>query len=339
VQAWLTVKEQMPDLYAARLVARGFLAVTAGFAGFGASGGGLRQTEIPNRKMRNLAAVVGWLRCQSGVDGDRIGVLAACASAHALEAAMVLGISDSSLYAAFGTVPASVRISGSVIATSSHCLPFRQRILPGVPSRVQVTDMDEQFWNERYGSQAQLFSGNPNGVLVAEVAELAAGQALDVGCGEGGDAMWLARRGWRVTAVDISRVALERAAAAGADVADRITWTRADLTVAPPPAGSFDLVSVQYFPLPRQPDHAALRRLLAAVAPGGRLLVAGHDLADLPPEHESEFDPAAFYQPSQIAALLDEHWTVLVDETRPRTAPAPPGTHHAHDTVLLARRN
>ena len=199
--------------------------------------------------------------------------------------------------------------------------------------------MDADFWDERYGSQARLFSGNPNGVLVTEVADLPVGQALDVGCGEGGDALWLARRGWRVTAVDISQVALRRAAEAGADVADRIAWTRADLTVAPPPAGSFDLVSVQYFPLPHQPDHAALRRLLAAVAPGGTLLVAGHDLADLPDEHNSEFDPAAFYQPAEIAALLDERWRVLVDETRPRTAPAPPGTHHVHDAVLRARRD
>lgn len=197
--------------------------------------------------------------------------------------------------------------------------------------------MDERFWDERYGSSEQLFSGNPNGVLVTEVAGLAPGQALDVGCGEGGDARWLARRGWQVTAVDISRVALERAAAASADVADRIAWVRADLTVAPPPSGSFDLVSVQYFPLPRRPDHAALRRLLAAVAPGGTLLVAGHDLADLPPTHESEVDPAGFYQPAEIAELLGPEWTVLVDETRLRTAPAPAGTRHLRDTVLLAR--
>jgi SAM-dependent methyltransferase len=199
--------------------------------------------------------------------------------------------------------------------------------------------MDAEFWDERYGGSEKLFSGNPNGVLVTEVADLPPGHALDVGCGEGGDALWLARRGWRVTAVDISRVALDRAAAAGAEVADRIAWARADLAVTPPPAGSFDLVSVQYFPLPHQPDHAAVRRLLAAVAAGGTLLVAGHDLADLPPGHESDFDPADFYQPAEIGALLGEGWTVLVDETRLRTAPAPEGTRHARDTVLRARRD
>ncbi|HEY4454754.1 MAG TPA: class I SAM-dependent methyltransferase [Pseudonocardiaceae bacterium] len=199
--------------------------------------------------------------------------------------------------------------------------------------------MDAQFWDERYGSSDQLFSGNPNGVVVTEVAELPPGRALDVGCGEGGDAVWLARRGWRVTAVDISQVALDRAAVAGADVAEQVTWTRADLAMTPPPAGSFDLVSAQYFPLPHQPDHAAVRRLLAAIAPGGTLLVGGHDLADLPPGHESEFDPAGFYQPAEIAELLDDGWTVLVNETRLRTAPAPAGTQHVRDTVLRARRD
>ncbi|MEO3812257.1 methyltransferase domain-containing protein [Sphaerisporangium sp. B11E5] len=198
--------------------------------------------------------------------------------------------------------------------------------------------MDAQYWDDMYGSRDQLFSGAPNGVLVTEVTGLPPGRALDVGCGEGADALWLARRGWRVTAADISRVALRRAARAGADVAGRVTWTHADLLATPPPAGEFDLVSVQYFPLPRQPGDTALLGLLAAVAPGGTLLVAGHDPADLPPGHDHGFDPGDYHHPAGIAGLLGGDWTVLVDETRPRTAPAPPGTHHRHDTVLRARR-
>jgi SAM-dependent methyltransferase len=198
--------------------------------------------------------------------------------------------------------------------------------------------MDEQFWDEMYGRRDQVFSGAPNGVLVTEVTDIPPGQALDVGCGEGGDALWLARRGWLVTAVDISRIALQRAARTGADTAGRVSWTHADLTTMPPPAGAFDLVSVQYFPLPHQSDHAALRGLLAAVASGGTLLIAGHDLADLPPDREDGLDPGDYYQPTDIAGLLDGNWTVLVNETRPRTAPAPPGTHHTHDTVLRAQR-
>ncbi|RAY14102.1 SAM-dependent methyltransferase [Actinomadura craniellae] len=198
--------------------------------------------------------------------------------------------------------------------------------------------MDAQFWDERYLSRDQLFSGAPNGVLVTEATDLPPGQALDLGCGEGADALWLARRGWQVTGVDISQIALQRAAAAAADLADRVAWTRADLTVAPPPAGAFDLVSAQYFPLVHQPDHAALRGLLAAVAPGGTLLFVGHDPADLPPGQDHGFDPGDYYQPGEVAEFLGHGWTVLIDETRPRTAPAPAGTHHAHDTVLRARR-
>ena len=202
--------------------------------------------------------------------------------------------------------------------------------------------MDAQHWDERYRSKEQLFSGNPNGVLVTEAADLAPGRALDVGCGEGGDALWLAGRGWRVTAVDISQVALDRGAAAagagGADLAGRVTWKQADVTTAPPPAGPFDLVSFQYFPLPVQADHPALRRLLDVVAPGGTLLVGGHDLSDHATYRHQDFDPADYYTPDDIAQLLDEGWTIQVNESRLRTTAPPEGTHHVHDTVLRAQR-
>jgi len=198
--------------------------------------------------------------------------------------------------------------------------------------------MDAQFWDDMYSSRDQVFSGNPNGVLITEVTGLPPGRALDVGCGEGGDASWLARHGWRVTAIDISEVALRRAADSYPDLADRVEWTRSDLTVTPPPAGAFDLVSVQYIPIARQPDHTALRGLLAAVAPGGTLLIASHNLADFPAEHEHAASWGDYYQPDDIAGFLDQGWTVLVNETRPRTAPAPEGTHHVRDVVLRAYR-
>lgn len=198
--------------------------------------------------------------------------------------------------------------------------------------------MDAQFWDDMYGSREQLFSGNPNGVLVTETSDMVPGQALDIGCGEGGDALWLARRGWKVTAVDISRTALERAAKAGADVAGSVAWTRADLAETPLPPGAFDLVTCQYFPLPRRPDHAALRRLLDAVAPGGTLLFVGHDIADLPEQVANGLVPRDFYQPDEIAGHLGCGWTVEVNEVRMRTVPPPEGTGHVRDAVLRARR-
>lgn len=199
---------------------------------------------------------------------------------------------------------------------------------------------DARQWDELYRSRDQLFSGNPNGVLVTEIADLAPGQALDLGCGEGADALWLAHRGWQVTAVDISEVALGRAAAAAAatGLPGRIAWTRADLTRTPPPAGAFDLVSAQYFPLPRHLGDAGLRSLLAAVAPGGTLLLAFHDLADMSEEHRSQVDPSDYYLPGDVADVLDDTWTIVINETRARVTPPPPGTPHIHDTVLRAQR-
>ncbi|QRP43187.1 bifunctional 2-polyprenyl-6-hydroxyphenol methylase/3-demethylubiquinol 3-O-methyltransferase UbiG [Amycolatopsis sp. FDAARGOS 1241] len=185
-----------------------------------------------------------------------------------------------------------------------------------------------QDWDGMYRSREQVFSGEPNAVLVAEAAGITPGQALDVGCGEGADAVWLARRGWRVTAVDVSETALRRGVRSGRDVAERIAWTRADLSSTAMPAGAFELVSVQYFPLRKQ-DEGALDRLLATVAPGGTLLVTGHD-----PEDEG-VDYGDYYRPDEIARRL-AGWTVEVHEARPRTTPGPEGTHHTRDVVLKA---
>ncbi|MET9558437.1 class I SAM-dependent methyltransferase [Streptomyces sp. NPDC006645] len=196
--------------------------------------------------------------------------------------------------------------------------------------------MDAQHWDDMYRSSDQVSSGNPNPVLVSEVAELPPGRALDVGCGEGADALWLARRGWQVTAIDISATALQRAAGSAADAQERITWTQADLNTTPPPAGAFDLVSLQYFPLRHRAGHTTLHHLLDAVAPGGTLLFTTHDRADLTPTED--FDPDDYYQPDDITPLLSPTWSVLVDETRPRTNPAPAGTRHTHDSILRALR-
>lgn len=199
-----------------------------------------------------------------------------------------------------------------------------------------VANMDQAYWDDKYRTQDQLWSGRPNGVLLVEAAGLAPGQALDLGCGEGADALWLADRGWLVTAVDISRVALARAAAAGGDA--KVSWTHGDLTTSPPPAGSFDLVSALYFPLPRNAPEA-LRSLIASVAPGGTLLVVGHDLDGVHHHHDDAgIDPADYYRPDEIAAQLAATWTVEVHETRPRVSAAPPGSGHINDVVLRARR-
>jgi SAM-dependent methyltransferase len=197
----------------------------------------------------------------------------------------------------------------------------------------------QEEWDRLYADQAQLWSGRPNGALVAEVAGLPAGRVLDVGCGEGADAVWLARRGWDVTALDVSRVALERASAHARDAGVRIRWVHAGLVEARLPPSSFDLVSAQYPALLRTADAAAERALLAAVAPGGVLLLVHHVGMETDQEPDSRFDPADYVWPSMVPALLDDDWRVEVNEHRPRLAPAGgAGAHHTEDQVIRARR-
>jgi SAM-dependent methyltransferase len=211
------------------------------------------------------------------------------------------------------------------------------------PSPPEV-GMDEASWDERYRSSTELWSGDPNPHLVDEAADLAPGTALDVGCGEGADAIWLAQRGWRVTGVDFSTVALERAAARaleeGADVAGRITWLQADITRWVPPPASHDLVSAQFMQLPsvqREPLH---RRLAESVALGGTLLVVGHHPSDLHTTAPRPPAPELFFTAADVAAsLVSGKWVTLVEESRARPALDPDGrTITVHDAVLKAQR-
>lgn len=193
-------------------------------------------------------------------------------------------------------------------------------------------------WDERYASMEQVWSGRPNGALVTEVIRVPPGRALDVGCGEGADAVWLAEQGWTVTALDVSQVALRRAAAHARRSGVQVHWVHAGLVDAPLSAAVFDLVSAQYPALVRTPGHDAERSLLEAVAPGGMLLVVHHTDIDMAQAKAHGFDPADYVSPSDVAAVLDDDWQVEVDESRPREVPVGAGSHHTHDVVLRARR-
>lgn len=170
------------------------------------------------------------------------------------------------------------------------------------------------------------------------------GNALDVGSGEGADAIWLAARGWNVTGVDVSTVALERAAeraaAAGADIADRTTWEQADILSWEPPARRFDLVSAHFMHLPGPAREALHRRLAGAVRPGGRLLVVGHHPSDLETSVGRPNVPDMLFTPEQVAAVLDAaEWEILVSAAPSREARDPEGRPVTiHDTVLHAVR-
>jgi SAM-dependent methyltransferase len=199
----------------------------------------------------------------------------------------------------------------------------------------------ETEWDNRYAEQHQLWSGAPNGALVAEVAGLTPGRVLDVGCGEGADAVWLARGGWEVTALEVSGLALRRAAAHARDAGVTISWVHAELTEADLPPASFDLVSAMYPALLRTDDAAAERALLAAVAPGGVLLLVHHAGMDERHDHDTDaaFDPADYVWPAMVTARFDDDWQVELDEERARIAPdGGAGAHHANDLVVRARR-
>jgi len=183
----------------------------------------------------------------------------------------------------------------------------------------------QDYWDDRYGGD-RIWSGDPNPLLVRYTADLTPGTALDAGSGEGGDVIWLATRGWRVTGADISPVALRRsagiAAEAGPEVAARITWQQANLLTWEPPAGQFDLVSAQFVHLPTAERESLHRRLAAAVRPGGTLLITSHHPADIETGHRPNA-PVMFATPEQLASVLDpDGWAIeLAEPTRAATFP------------------
>jgi len=208
-----------------------------------------------------------------------------------------------------------------------------------------MTDFfSQEFWDERYRSTTAVWSGDPNPHLVEEVADVTPGSALDVGSGEGADAIWMAARGWSVTGVDVSAVAVERAAEraaeAGAGIADRTTWQQADILSWEPPARRFDLVSAHFMHLPGPAREALHRRLAGAVRPGGRLLVVGHHPSDLETSAGRPNVPDMLFTPDQVAAVLDAgEWEILVSATPSRETRDPEGRPvTVHDTVLHAVR-
>lgn len=190
-------------------------------------------------------------------------------------------------------------------------------------------------WDEFYTERSAIWSGEPNAQLVAEVSDLSPGTALDVGCGEGADAVWLAQRGWSVTAVDISEVALERARGHADSAGAFITLQRADLVSAPPAPDTYDLVSAQFFQLPEPPRGATITGLGRAVTPGGHLLVVGHD----PSGRTGSDHPERLFGTKEIAELFSPgDWEVVTADVRDRRA-----MHHGEmtdlrDGVVLLRR-
>lgn len=209
-------------------------------------------------------------------------------------------------------------------------------------------EFDKEFWEQRYsGDQGTNLGRQPNPYLVSAAGELVAGRALDAGCGEGAEAIWLAEHGWTVTAVDLAEGALhrarQRAEAHPGDVADRIDWRQVDLTDWVPVDEGFDLVCSHYVH-PTGSHEEMVRRLGAAVAPGGTLLVVDHRHTDGHGHghgtHTRSDEPMVTRAVEDLSAGLDRAaWEIVVAQERTRTVAVQDGEAKTlHDAVLVARK-
>ena len=200
-----------------------------------------------------------------------------------------------------------------------------------------------EAWEFRYAESPRRWSGNPNATLVDLVTGITPGRAVDLGCGEGADAIWLARQGWTVTGVDISPTAVARAQGAATEAgltAEQVRFVAHDLSTWEPD-GDVDLVTASFFHSREElPRTAVLRRAAAHVALGGHLAIVSHS-APPPGSEHAHHDELLLDAAGEVAALgHDDGWQVVIAEHRERTAATPEGTPtHLEDVAVLVRRN
>ena len=190
--------------------------------------------------------------------------------------------------------------------------------------------MQAADWDARYAAQQQ-WSVEPNALVAELLADLPPGAAVDLAAGEGRHALWLAERGWRVTAVDFSATGLDRGRSRPG--ADRVAWVTADVLAWDAPPGSLDLVLVAYLHLPEADTGALLRRAVGWLRPGGRLLVLGHDADNVVHGVGGPQDPAILHSVRRLAPVAELLDVDRLEQVRRQT---PAGT--ALDTLLLGRR-
>jgi SAM-dependent methyltransferase len=200
--------------------------------------------------------------------------------------------------------------------------------------------VDSQQWDERYSGTEFEWTTRPNQFVAAELADLPPGRALDLAAGEGRNTVWLAERGWRVTAVDFSRVGLEKgrklSAARGVDES-RVDWIVADLRDFQPEHGAFDLVLIAYVQVSPDLRAKVLADAAAALAPGGTLFVVGHDVTNLTEGVGGPQDPAVLYTPEAVSGELPGLRVVRAERVR-RAVEREGGPATAIDTLVRAVR-
>jgi SAM-dependent methyltransferase len=196
--------------------------------------------------------------------------------------------------------------------------------------------VEREDWDRRYSEKELVWSAEPNRFLVEEVAALTPGRALDLGAGEGRNAIWLAGLGWRVTAVDFSAVALDKAGRIAASRGVEIDWVNADLGEYRPEPAAFDLALLLYLHLPWREMASVLGRARAALAPGGTFLLIGHDRSNLDYGHGGPQQPELLYTAGEVAGLL-EGLDIEESGTRYRAVETERGVVQAVDCLVRAR--
>jgi ubiquinone/menaquinone biosynthesis C-methylase UbiE len=197
--------------------------------------------------------------------------------------------------------------------------------------------VNREHWDERYGTEELIWKAEPNRFLVEELDALPPGRALDLACGEGRNAVWLASKGWRVTGADFSRAGLAKAQRLATDRGVEVTWVEADVVEWRPPTASFDLVVVMYLHLLAEQRRQALAHAAAALAPGGVLLVVGHDTSNLLKGTGGPQDPAVLFGPEEIVEDLSDLQIERAEQVK-RTVVTDAGEATAIDALVRAVR-
>jgi len=198
--------------------------------------------------------------------------------------------------------------------------------------------VDARDWDRRWTDKLLHAHGEPSTVVLAVLQDLAPGRALDLGCGNGRHAMWLAERGWRVTAVDFSTEALRQARERAAAIGVEVEWVEADLAAYEPERQAFDLVLVAYLHVPGRERGPILAKAAAAVAGGGTLLLVGHDLENVGTGAPGPTSAELLYTPTDIVPELPGLAIARAERIRRPVELHDGTTVEAVDALLLARR-
>ena len=203
---------------------------------------------------------------------------------------------------------------------------------------ITASDPSRERWNRRWAGEERVHASTvPSRFVVAEVADLPPGAALDLACGAGRNAVWLAEQGWRVTAVDFSGVALRMARSLEAERRVAVEWVEADVLAWTPPPRAYDLVCVLYLQLPAGERRTALARAAAAVRPGGTLLVLGHDLLNLTDGWGGPTQADVLFTPDDVVAEIGDLRIEKAERVR-RAVDDPGASREAIDALVRATR-